>query len=96
MIIFLSYFSLGSKEIIMEIYQTDPIRIFCIKGCISFIIVSIIMHSIILLLVLIIKWILNVQIAPKKIIVFFGLNSVLIIIEIMIVLIYKLSTRGYV
>lgn len=60
MIIFLSYFSLGSKEIIMEIYQTDPIRIFCIKGCISFIIVSIIMHSIILLLVLIIKWILNV------------------------------------
>ena len=39
-IIFLSYFSLGSKDDIMEIYRSDPSRIIFIRGCISFVITS--------------------------------------------------------
>lgn len=37
-IIFLSYFSIGSKDDVMEIYHSDPSRIIFIKGCISFVI----------------------------------------------------------
>lgn len=80
----------------MEIYQSNPIRIIFIRGCISFIIVSTIMSSMILLLVSMKRIFFNVQIVRKKISIFLGLNFVVIIIEILIVLIYKLMTRGYV
>ena len=51
-IIFLSYFSLGSKDDIMEIYHSDPSRIIFIRGCISFVITSFVMSLIMLLYVL--------------------------------------------
>lgn len=95
-IIFFSYFSLGSEESILEIYQSNPVRIIFIRGCISFIIVSTIMSSMILLLVIMKRILLNIQIVRKKIAIFWGLNLVVIIIEILMVLIYKLTTRGYV
>ena len=56
-IIFLSYFSIGSKDDVMEIYHSDPSRIIFIKGCISFVITSFLM-SLIMLLYVIIKRIL--------------------------------------
>ena len=59
-IIFLSYFSLGSKDDVMEIYHSDPSRIIFIRGCISFVITSFLM-SLIMLLYVIIKRILSVS-----------------------------------
>ena len=50
-IIFLSYFSIGSKDDVMEIYHSDPSRIIFIKGCISFVITSFLMSLIMLLYV---------------------------------------------
>lgn len=95
-IIFLSYFSLGSKEGAMEIYQSNPVRIVFIRGCISFIIVSAIMSSMILFWVIMKRILLNIQIARKKIVILLGFNIVVIIVEILMVLIYKLMTRGYI
>ena len=51
-IIFLSYFSLGSKDDIMEIYHSNPSRIIFIRGCISFVITSFLMSLIMLLYVI--------------------------------------------
>lgn len=96
MIIFLSYFSLGSKEGIMEIYQSNPVRIVFIRGCVSFIIVSAIMSSVILLFVSMRRILLNVQIARKKIVILLAFNIVVIIVEILMILIYKFMTRGYI
>ena len=56
-IIFLSYFSIGSKDDVMEIYHSDPSRIIFIRGCVSFVITSFVM-SLIMLLYVIIKRIL--------------------------------------
>ena len=66
-IIFLSYFSLGSKDDIMEIYHSDPSRIIFIRGCISFVITSFLMSLIMLLYVIIKRILLNVRVTRKKI-----------------------------
>ena len=66
-IIFLSYFSIGSKDDVMEIYHSDPSRIIFIKGCISFVITSFLMSLIMLLYVIIKRILLNVRVTRKKI-----------------------------
>ena len=76
-IIFLSYFSLGSKDDIMEIYHSDPSRIIFIRGCISFVITSSVMSLIMLLYVIIKRILLNVRVTRKKIFISLGLNFVI-------------------
>lgn len=95
-IIFLSYFSIGSKDDVMEIYHSDPSRIIFIKGCISFVITSFVMSLIMLLYVIIKRILLNVRVTRKKIFISLGLNFVIISVEIIGILIYKLMTRGYI
>lgn len=80
-IIFLSYFSLGSKDDVMEIYHSDPSRIIFIRGCISFVITSFLMSLIMLLYVIIKRILLNVRVTRKKIFISLGLNFVIIILE---------------
>ena len=76
-IIFLSYFSIGSKDDVMEIYHSDPSRIIFIKGCIK-------------------RILLNVRVTRKKVFISLGLNFVIISVEIIGILTYKLMTRGYI
>lgn len=95
-IIFLSYFSIGSKDDVMEIYHSDPSRIIFIKGCISFVITSFLMSLIMLLYVIIKRILLNVRVTRKKIFISLGLNFVIISVEIIGILTYKLMTRGYI
>ena len=95
-IIFLSYFSIGSKDDVMEIYHSDPSRIIFIKGCISFVITSVLMSLIMLLYVIIKRILLNVRVTRKKIFISLGLNFVIISVEIIGILTYKLMTRGYI
>lgn len=95
-IIFLSYFSLGSKDDIMEIYHSNPSRIFFIRGCVSFVITSFVMSLIMLLCAIIKRILLNVRTTRKKIFISLGLNFVIISIEIIGILTYKLITRGYI
>lgn len=95
-IIFLSYFSIGSKDDVMEIYHSDPSRVIFIKGCISFVITSFLMSLIMLLYVIIKRILLNVRVTSKKIFISLGLNFVIISVEIIGILTYKLMTRGYI
>ena len=87
-IIFLSYFSIGSNS--------DPSRIIFIRGCISFVITSFVMSLIMLLYVIIKRILLNVRVTRKKILISLGLNFVIISVEIIGILTYKLMTRGYI
>ena len=95
-IIFLSYFSLGSKDDIMEIYHSDPSRIIFIRGCVSFVITSFVMSLIILLYVIINIILLNIMVNRKKIFIYLVLIFVFISVEIIGILTYKLMTRGYI
>ena len=95
-IIFLSYFSIGSKDDVMEIYHSDPSRIIFIRGCISFVITSFVMSLIMLLYVIIKRILLNVRVTRKKIFISLRLNFVIISVEIIGILTYKLMTRGYI
>ena len=93
-IIFLLYFSLGSREGAVEIYRSNPFRIIFIKGCFSFIATSFVMSLIVLLSTLIKRILLNVRTPRKEFFVSLGLNLVVISIEIIGVLTYKWITRG--
>ena len=95
-IIFLSYFSLGSKEGVMEIYHNDPFGIIFIKGAVSFVVTSFVTSLAMLLLAVIKRMLLDVKTTRKKLFTSLLLNLIVIIIEIVGVLTYKLMTRGYI
>ena len=95
-IIFLSYFSLGSKEDAMEIYHSDPFGIILIKGAVSFVITSFVTSLAMLLLAVIKRMLLDVKTTRKKLFTSLLLNLIVIIIEIVGVLTHKLMTRGYI
>ena len=80
----------------MEIYHSDPSRIIFIRGCILFVITSFVMSLIMLLYVIIKRILLNVRVTRKKIFISLGLNFVIISVEIIGILTYKLMTRGYI
>ena len=93
-IIFLSYFSLGSKEGLMEIYHSNPLEVTLIKGSVSFVITSFVTSLAMLLLAIIKRILLNVKTTREKL--FTSLLLIVIIIEIIGVLTYKLITNGYI
>lgn len=95
-IIFLSYFSLGSKEDVMEIYHSDPFGIILIRGGVSFVITSVVTSLAMLLLASIRRILLNVKTTREKLFTSLLLNSIVIIIEIVGVLTHKLITSGYI
>ena len=95
-IIFLSYFSLGSKEGLMEIYHSNPLEIILIRGSVSFVITSFVTSLAMLLLALIKRILLNVKTTREKLFTSLLLNLIVIIIEIIGVLTYKLITSGYI
>lgn len=95
-IIFLSYFSLGSKEDVIEIYQSNPFRIIFIRGCVSFMVTSLVTSLTMLLFAVIKRILLDVKTAREKLFISLGLNLVIIGIETVGVLTYKLITNGYV
>ena len=95
-IVFLSYFSLGSKDDIIEIYHSDPSRIIFIRGCFSFFVTSVVMTLMMLLYAVIKRFILNVMITCKRIWISLALNFVIIGVEVIVTMIYKLMTRGYI
>lgn len=95
-IIFLSYFSLGSKEGVMEIYHNDPFGIIFIKGAVSFVVTSFVTSLAMLLLAIIKRILLNVKTAREKLFTSLLLNLIVIIIEIIGVLTHKLMTSGYI
>lgn len=95
-IIFLSYFSLGSKEGLMEIYHSNPLEIILIRGSVSFVITSFVTSLAMLLLAIIKRILLNVKTTREKLFTSLLLNLIVIIIEIIGVLTYKLITSGYI
>ena len=95
-IIFLSYFSLGSKEGVMEIYHNDPFGIIFIKGAVSFVVTSFVTSLAMLLLAIIKRILLNIKTAREKLFTSLLLNLIVIIIEIIGVLTHKLMTSGYI
>ena len=95
-IIFLSYFSLGSKEGVMEIYHNDPFGIIFIKGAVLFVVTSFVMSLAMLLLAIIKRILLNIKTAREKLLTSLLLNLIVIIIEIIGVLTHKLMTSGYI
>ena len=95
-IIFLSYFSLGSKEDVMEIYHNDPFGIIFIKGAVSFVVTSFVTSLAMLLLAIIKRILLNIKTAREKLFTSLFLNLIVIIIEIIGVLTHKLMTSGYI
>ena len=96
LIIFLSYFSLGSKEDVIEIYQSNPFQIIFIRGCVSFMVTSLVTSLTMLLLAVIKRILLDVKTAREKLFISLALNLVIIGIETVGVLTYKLITNGYV
>ena len=95
-IIFLSYFSLASKEGLMEIYHSNPLEVTLIKGSVSFVITSFVTSLAMLLLAIIKRILLNVKTTREKLFSSLLLNLIVIIIEIIGVLTYKLITNGYI
>ena len=95
-IIFLSYFSLGSKEDVMEIYHSNPFGIILIKGAVSFVVTLFVTSLAMLLLAIIKRILLNVKTAREKLFTSLLLNLIVIIIEIIGVLTHKLMTSGYI
>lgn len=95
-IIFLSYFSLGSKEGVMEIYHSNPLEIILIRGSVSFVITSFVTSLAMLLFAIIKRILLNVKTTREKLFTSLSLNLIVIIIEIIGVLTYKLMTSGYI
>ena len=95
-IIFLSYFSLGSKEGLMEIYHSNPLEIILIRGSVSFVITSFVTSLAMLLLAIIKRILLNVKTTREKLFTSLLLNLIVIIIEIIGVLTHKLMTSGYI
>lgn len=95
-IIFLSYFSLGSKEGLMEIYHSDPFGSILFRGSVSFVITSFVTSLAMLLLAIIKRILLNVKTTGEKLFTSLLLNLIVIIIEIIGVLTYKLITSGYI
>ena len=95
-IIFLSYFSLGSKEDVMEIYHSNPFGIILIRGAVSFVITSFVTSLAMLLLAIIKRILLNIKTAREKLFTSLLLNLIVIIIEIIGVLTHKLMTSGYI
>lgn len=95
-IIFLSYFSLGSREDVVEIYYSNPFRIIFIRGCVSFIATSFVMFLIIVLSATFKRVLLNIKTTQRELFSSLKFNSAIISIEIVGVLIYKLITRGYI
>ncbi len=95
-IIFLLYFSLGSKEDIMGIYHSNPVRIVFIRGAVSFVITSFVSSLAMWLLAILRQILLNVRTVRKEFFITLGLNLLVISVEIVGVLTYKLMTNGYI
>ena len=95
-IIFLSYFSLVSKEGLMETYHSDPFGSILFRGSVSFVITSFVTSLAMLLLAIIKRILLNVKTAREKLFTSLLLNLIVIIIEIIGVLTHKLMTSGYI
>lgn len=95
-IIFLSYFSLVSKEDLMEIYHSDPFGSILFRGAVSFVVTSFVTSLAMLLLAIIKRILLNIKTAREKLFTSLLLNLIVIIIEIIGVLTHKLMTSGYI
>ena len=80
----------------MEIYHSNPLEIILIRGSVSFVITSFVTSLAMLLLALIKRILLNVKTTREKLFTSLLLNLIVIIIEIIGVLTYKLITSGYI
>lgn len=69
---------------------------FSLEDVFPFVITSFLMSLIMLLYVIIKRILLNVRVTRKKIFISLGLNFVIISVEIIGILTYKLMTRGYI
>lgn len=80
----------------MEIYHSNPLEIILIRGSVSFVITSFVTSLAMLLLAIIKRILLNVKTTREKLFTSLLLNLIVIIIEIIGVLTYKLITSGYI
>lgn len=80
----------------MEIYHSNPLEIILIRGSVSFVITSFVTSLAMLLLAIIKRILLNVKTSREKLFTSLLLNLIVIIIEIIGVLTYKLITSGYI
>ena len=80
----------------MEIYHSNPLEVTLIKGYVSFVITSFVTSLAMLLLAIIKRILLNVKTTREKLFTSLLLNLIVIIIEIIGVLTYKLITNGYI